>query len=87
MLECEGQRDDEVEGVDQVVGVAGGHNISLISTRSGAVLSIGHGANLGLGAVGMEQAHTPTVIEGAIVATGGGNVETHSSTTWYCINT
>jgi hypothetical protein len=59
-----------------MVGMAGGERHSLVTTAEGRVLAFGSGANgrLGLGA-GVEEALTPTAIDGITMGEGGEETE------------
>ena len=55
-----------------VVGISGGGRHSLVTTAEGRVLAFGYGGRgqLGLGA-GVEEALTPTAIDGIAMGEGG----------------
>ena len=62
-----------VDGIEAVVGMAGGGGHSLVTTVEGRVLAFGDGRlrQLGLGE-GVTEALTPTAIDGIVIGREGG---------------
>ena len=65
-----------VDSINGVVGMSGGDGHSLVATVEGRVLAVGLGRDgcLGLGA-GVEEALTPTAIDGITMGEGEGGKE------------